>query len=71
MDSIAEFLQTRDESPGLYDFGSAVEVVGAKIVVEGAVLEHVIGGGEDRGGEGANRLLAPRRARKRWNCAWR
>ena len=57
MDSITEFLQTRDEAPGLHGFGSAVEVVGAKIVVMGAVFEHVIGGGEDRGGEGADRLF--------------
>ena len=28
-------------------------MIGTEIVIEGAVLEHVVGGGEDRGGEGA------------------
>jgi hypothetical protein len=46
----------------LHGFGAAVEVVGTEIVIEGAVLEHVVGGGEDRGGDGADRLFgaAPR-----------
>ena len=58
MDGIAEFLETREEAPGLHGFGPAVEVVGTEIVIEGAVLEHMVGGGEDRGGEGADRLFA-------------
>ena len=34
-------------------------MVCAEFLVESAVAEHVIGGGEDRGGNGANRLLRP------------
>jgi hypothetical protein len=41
----------------LHGLGAAVEVVGTEIVIEGGVLEHVVGGGEDRGGEGADRLF--------------
>ena len=46
----------------MHGFGAAVEVIGTEIVIEGAVLEHVVGGGEDRGGEGADCLFgaAPR-----------
>jgi hypothetical protein len=32
-------------------------VVGAEILVEGAVAQHVVGGGQDRGGDGADGLL--------------
>jgi hypothetical protein len=34
-------------------------VVGAEVPVGGAVLEHAVGGGEDRGGHRADRLLRP------------
>ena len=51
LDSIAEVLQPREEAPGLHGLGAAVEVVGTKIVIDGAVLKHVVGGGEDRGGD--------------------
>jgi hypothetical protein len=57
LDGIAEFLQPRDEPSSLHSFGPAVEVVGTEIVLEGAVFEHVVGGGEDRGGESADRLF--------------
>src|SRR5215469_5980414 len=40
-------------------FGTAVEVIGAKILVRGSVLEHMVDGGEDRGGDGADRFLRP------------
>jgi hypothetical protein len=63
LDGIAEFLQTRDEPARLHGLGPAVEVVGTEIVVESAVIEHVAGGGEDRGGGSA----AP--AGKRWSWA--
>ena len=55
LDGLTELLEASDEASGLNGFGSAVEVVGTEIVVEGAVLEHMVGGGQDRGGEGADR----------------
>ena len=57
LDGITELLETSDEAPGPHGFGPAIEVIGTEIVVEGAVLEHVVGGGQDRGGEGADRLF--------------
>src|SRR3984893_19261125 len=39
--------------------GAAVEVVGAEVVVHGAVLQHVIDRRQDRGGHGADCLLRP------------
>ena len=41
----------------MHRFGTAVEVVGTEIVIEGAILEHMVGGGEDRGGDGTDRLF--------------
>src|SRR5881394_2335968 len=41
-----------------FGFGrTAIEVVCAEVVVLGAVLEHVIDGGKDRGGDGADGFL--------------
>jgi len=37
---------------------AAGEVVGAEVLVAGAVGEHVVGGGEERGGDSDHRLLA-------------
>ena len=54
---MTEFVETSDEVPGLNGFGPAVEVVGPEIVVEGAMLEHMVGSGEDRGGAGPDRLF--------------
>jgi hypothetical protein len=45
--------------------GPFVEVTGAKVLVEGSMLQHVIGRRQDRSGDGTDRLLAPRRARRR------
>ena len=42
MDGITEIVESRDEASGLSGFGSAVEVIGAEILVEGAVREHVV-----------------------------
>ena len=39
MDGITEIVEARDEASGLSGFGPAVEVIGAEIVVEGAVRE--------------------------------
>jgi len=57
LDGITEIVESRDKASGLDGFGPAVEVIGAEILVEGAVLEHVVGGGQDRGGEGPNGFL--------------
>ena len=57
MDGVAEILQAGDETVGLAGFGSAVEVSGAKIVVELTADQHVISGSEDRGGKSPVRLL--------------
>src|SRR3982074_881849 len=57
LDGKAELGETRDEMLG-FGFGrTAIEVVCAEVVVLGAVLEHVIDGGEDRGGDGADGFL--------------
>ena len=56
-DGVAKILQTPDKALGLRGLGAAVEVTGAEILVEGAVLEHVIDGGQDRGGERADGFL--------------
>jgi len=50
---------------------AGIEVVRAEVLVPRSVLEHVIDGREDRGGDGHDRLLGPRRALMRWNWAWR
>src|SRR5437667_3916849 len=42
---------------GLRLGAAAREVIGAEIFIQRAVLEHVVSGGEDRGGDGADRLL--------------
>jgi hypothetical protein len=49
-------VETNDEVPGLNGFDPAVEVVGPEIVVEGGMLEHMVGSGGDRG-EGPDRLF--------------
>src|SRR3712207_9320580 len=46
-----------DEAHRPVAFGAAAEVVGADILVEGAVAEHVVGRGQDGRGDGADRLL--------------
>src|SRR6185312_8308121 len=56
---ISEVLKAPDEALCVSDFGAALEVVGAEVLVGGAVLEDVVDGGEDRGGDGADRLLFP------------
>ena len=56
MDGVAEILQTCDEAFGLSGFDPVVEVIGAEVVIGLPAAQHVVGGGEDRGGERANRL---------------
>ena len=38
-------------------FGAVVEVVGAEVLVDGSVFEHVVGGSEDGSGDRANGFL--------------
>src|SRR5262245_43123168 len=55
--SIPEIGQALDEAVFLPLLAACIEVVGAEVLVHGSVLEHVIDGGEDRGGDGHDRLL--------------
>src|SRR5687768_12679472 len=55
--SVAEVLKSPEETLGLRLLGSAVEVIGSEIGVEGTILEHVVDGGEEGGGNGTDRLL--------------
>jgi hypothetical protein len=57
LNGITEVLESGDEASGLSGFGCAVEVIGAEILVEGAVGEHVVGSGQDRGGDGDDGFL--------------
>src|SRR5260370_10097141 len=54
---ITEIVESCDTACGLRGFGSAVEVIGAEILVEGAVREDVVRRGQDRGGYGADGFL--------------
>src|SRR3954462_536499 len=56
---VAEVGEAADEPPGLDLLGAAVEVVGAEVRVDGAVLQHVVGRGQDRGRHRARRLPRP------------
>ncbi len=46
---------------------AVAEVLGAEILVFDAVLEHVVGGSQNRSGDREGSFLAPRRAFKRRN----
>src|SRR5271166_4387054 len=57
LDLVAELGELRDKTVG-FDLGRpAVEVVGPRVVVVGAVLEHVVDRGQHRGGDGADGFL--------------
>src|SRR6266699_2383113 len=58
----AKVSQTFDQAFGLLAFGSVLKVIGAEVLIQGSVLEHVIDCGEDGGSDGHDRLLraAPR-----------
>ena len=60
--SKSEGSEAGKETSGLGLLVSGAEVLRPEITIGGAVLEHVIGGGEDGGGDGDDRLLgaAPR-----------
>ena len=51
---------------------SAVEVIGAEVLVERAVVEHVVDVAQEGGGDGADGFLgASARTLIRWNWAWK
>src|SRR5271166_5468955 len=57
LDLEAELGELGDETLG-FDLGRpAVEVVGAEVLVEGAVLQHVVDRGQHRGGDSADGFL--------------
>ena len=46
-----------DQTPGFRFGRAAIEVVGAEILMRRAVAQHVVDGGKNGGGDGADRLL--------------
>jgi len=73
LDCISEVLEPVNESQPqrLLAFVAVVEVVCAQFLVECAVLEHVIGGGEHGGGDGANGLFGAAPGTDAQVLAWR
>ena len=67
LDVIAEALDFGDEAFDLVWLGAALEVIGAEVLIECAVCDHVVGGGEDGSCNGSDSFFGPRRARRRWN----
>src|SRR3712207_1152517 len=57
LDGVAEVGELLDEARRSVALGTAVEVVGPEVLVEGAVAQHVVGSGQDGRGDGADRLL--------------
>jgi hypothetical protein len=59
---VAKVSQTLDQAVGLLAFGSVLKVIGAEVLIQGSILEHVIDCGEDGSSDGHDRLLraAPR-----------
>jgi len=57
LDGEPEVLEALDKAAGGGGLVPLVEVVGAQILVEGSILEHVIDGAEEGGGDGADRLF--------------
>jgi hypothetical protein len=53
----SEVVQAVDESQNVFTFGSVVEVIWAEILIERAVFEHVVGGGEHGGGNRSDGLF--------------
>jgi hypothetical protein len=56
-DGKAKVLNAADKAKDLLGFGTTVEVVGAEVLEESAVLQHVAGSGENRCSDRADRLL--------------
>jgi hypothetical protein len=59
LDLVTELDEARDQMLDPELDGAAVKVVGAEVMVNGAVLEHVIDRRQDRGGHSADCLLRP------------
>ena len=58
LDGIAEVLQTGNEAVDLLALAALIEVIAAEVFIEGAALQHFIGGGQDRGGDATKRLFS-------------
>ena len=56
-DCIAEVGQTFDQALFLSISGTSIEVVAAEVLVQRAILEHVVDGSKDRGRDGHDRLF--------------
>src|SRR5579859_2694744 len=54
---ISQVFEAPDEALCLCGLGAAVEMVTTEVLIGGSVLEHVIGGGKNGGGNGADGLL--------------
>src|SRR6266436_9269679 len=52
-DGIAKVFKALHQALGLRDLGTAVEMVGTEVLIDGSVFEHVVDGGENGGGDGA------------------
>ena len=57
LDGVAEGGKLLNEARRPVALGAAAEVVGAEVLGKGAVAEHVVGRGQDGGGDGADRLF--------------
>jgi hypothetical protein len=57
LDSKSSVLQAVHELMDVPAVAPFVEVIGTEVFTEGSALQHLIGGGEDRGGDGANGLF--------------
>jgi hypothetical protein len=57
LDGKSEVLQAMDEPVDVPALTPFVEVIGTEVFIEGSALQHFIGGGEDRSGDGANETL--------------
>ena len=57
LDLEAELGDLSGQVPGFDRGGTAIEMVGSKIVVFGAILQHVVDCGEHRSGHGTDRFL--------------
>src|SRR5487761_1094590 len=55
--SVAKVSQAFDQAVFLLVGGTAIEVIAAEVFVHRPVLEHVVDGGKDGGGDGHDRLL--------------
>ena len=59
MNVVAEVSQAGNEAVDLLARAPFVKVIAAKVLIKGAGLQHFVGSGEDRGGDGADRLFCP------------